>query len=270
MSTALQKVSNFFVFHYYSLTEWTFPPGMPHTTACKMISGTYEPEVSNAVKSALSGGSVFIDIGANVGYFSKLAAPFVGAEGTIYGVEADHQNFSALAENTTEYQNVVPIHLALSDGCSILELHRSSHSACHSLADTGNYMTEDISRVPAITLDFLWKNYLDSQPIDLLKIDVEGAEMNVLNGGNELFGSGMIDTMIVEYCPEIMKHADIDINSFYHKIASHFEVKVLEEKHRVVDGRGDICTQSDFHMLTEHLLEFGAAENVNLLCNLSS
>lgn len=267
MTTALQKMRNFFVFHCQSLREWSFPPGMPHTTAYKMIGGTYEPEVSNAIKSILSTGSVFIDIGANIGYFSKLASPLLGADGAIYAVEADHQNFNALAENTTKCRNVVPIHLALSDECSILKLHRSSHSACHSLVDTGNHMTEDISRVPAITLDFLWKNYLNTQPIDLLKIDVEGTEMNVLNGGEELLRDGMINTMIIEYCPEIMRHADVDLEEFYNTIAPHFDIQVLEEEHRIMSA---IRTESDFHTLTEHLLEFDTVENSNLLCTFSS
>ncbi len=68
-----------------------------------MDTKTYEPHVTNLVKGILKEGGVFLDVGANIGYFTMLAASLVKANGKVIAIEPNPQNlqliYSSLLEN---------------------------------------------------------------------------------------------------------------------------------------------------------------------------
>jgi FkbM family methyltransferase len=125
-------------------------------------------------------GSLVIDVGANVGFFSLRFAEWVGEQGKVISIEPEDRNFNnmILALERKGFSNRVEAFKAVataSPGMTFLEIN-PLHPADHKLS-------RDCSGVPvvAVTLDDLVPNKGILQPA-LIKIDVQGAEMLVLKG----------------------------------------------------------------------------------------
>lgn len=144
-----------------------------------------EPLINLAIQ-ILRPGDNAIDIGANVGYFSAVAALAVGDGGRVLSFEAappTYQRLQTLARRNLHH-NVVAYHAAVADKAGELLLHLGpqDHSGTTSIRPLGEKETRHVT-VPAVAIDDL----LDSLPlIRLVKIDVEGAEMLVARGMERL------------------------------------------------------------------------------------
>lgn len=259
-----QKLTNFLSYQFNHLFgKWSFPPNMPHSTARKIVTRKYETEVTEVIQSILQRGDLFIDTGANIGYFSRLAAEIIGENGRVMSIEPGLQNFSCLMQNIGQYSQVVPLLIAIDRKSSLVDLNLSTHSSCHSLMDTDNYLSNESKIVPTLTLDFIWDRYLDRKPIKLIKIDVEGAEMRVLEGAEDCLKSGAIHYIILEYCPEIIQSEEIDPMQYFHLLSKFFDLKVLERDYRPQAGE-TYLNENSFKNLTSQLLATDNATNVNL------
>lgn len=268
MITLSEKVSRSFRYYYYGFrNNWDFPYNMSHLAGGKIAKGSYEPAVTRLLKKYLQPGSLFIDVGANVGYFSRMAGEIVGKDGKVYAFEVDSNNFMCLCRNIKGSSNILPFHFAISDKNAFLDLNISTHAACHSLVETENNLKGETSTVFSISLDHFWENYLEKQDVDLLKVDVEGAEIFVLSGMQKMISKGAVKNMIIEFCPEILKNAGFEIADFYNKLSSDYTINVVEEEYRNVLENTEISTFEELLKLTEYLLSRSDdAVNINLFC----
>ena len=126
--------------------------------------------------------SIFVDIGANVGMYSLVAANHIRT-GKIIAIEADHFNFQRLLKNIflNSIQNIVAINKGVSDKSEILKLYlneRGNRSG-NSFLDVEPGLRQTIS-VECETLSTVLKE-CNIQNIDIMKIDIEGFEYKVLN-----------------------------------------------------------------------------------------
>jgi FkbM family methyltransferase len=151
-----------------------------------------DPVLLRLVKEFVRPGSVVWDIGANVGLFSFAAASLAGPEGLVLALEPDAwlvqllRRSAALQPRSSAPVQVVPA--AVASAVSLRTLCLASRSrAANYLAEFGTIQTGGSCQeqcVVAVTLDWL----LDSRPApSVLKIDVEGAEVEVLRGSRRLF-----------------------------------------------------------------------------------
>jgi FkbM family methyltransferase len=152
----------------------------------------YEPEVTNILKNILKSGGVFVDIGANIGYFTLLAAQIVGTSGRVFAFEPNKRNCALLWLSSTEnnYQNIEVFPVAASHNAQDIVLQVTGSNGRilpHSelLADRISALTHDMILPPShfstktVEVDTLLH---DVDRIDVIKIDVEGAEPFVLAG----------------------------------------------------------------------------------------
>ena len=129
-------------------------------------------------------GQVVLDIGANIGYFSLLFAKWVGATGAVHAFEPFPETvlrFKRNLELNPRLKSIVRIHeLAISDSVGSLSMAvpDQGNSGC-------NYLRTDGSQtIKVTTLDaFVQQERLSN--IDLIKIDVEGSEVALLEGARE-------------------------------------------------------------------------------------
>ncbi len=143
----------------------------------------WEPHVTQEIRQLLKPGVTFVDIGANIGYFSLFAAPLVGETGRIIAIEPNPENCDLILQSIriNGFQNIHVCPYAVAekeqefvlgvDGSNsgIFEIkHRREHSG---------------PVVQAKTLDDLLK---DESRIDLIKIDIEGAEARALQGMSQI------------------------------------------------------------------------------------
>jgi FkbM family methyltransferase len=176
--------------------------GDPNISGAIRRNREYEPEVSTALKSRLGLGDYFIDVGASIGYFTLLAARAVGAGGKVVAFEPGPQNQSMLLLNIAT-DGLAPVEVwpfALSDRKEILAYSRlASNGAVAPLAGPQSLTTGDL--VQAIPMDELLAGY---PRIDVIKIDVEGAEGRVLRGGEKVIRRFQ-PTLFFEFTPSALE-----------------------------------------------------------------
>ena len=145
--------------------------------------GEWEPETTVAIREHLRAGDCFVDIGANAGYFSLLAASIVGPEGRVLAFEPNPEARAILLRNIARsgYRNieVSPACCTDSPGRVRLFLNRSHNSGGCSLS-SGNAASNIAIEVDAVRADSAILRL--PKPPAMVKIDTEGAEALVLRG----------------------------------------------------------------------------------------
>ncbi|MDP7510867.1 MAG: FkbM family methyltransferase [Dehalococcoidia bacterium] len=197
-----------------------------------MAMGRYEQETTSLFQSIIEPGTVVIDVGAHVGYYSLLAARNAGPAGKVYAFEPEPANHSLLVKNAelNGYDNIVPLRKAVSNrvGSSTLyltSLDNGRHSTYrHESTQTGSEVVETTS------LDA----FLESEgwpPVDLVKVDVEGAEMDVLAGMEQLLQRSDRLRLIVEFNPSLLRNAGVDPVELFNRLSSlNYEASCIDEK----------------------------------------
>jgi len=161
--------------------------GDPDISGAIKKTGEYEPDVTAALQFHLSEGDCFVDVGASIGYFTILAGCAVGERGRVIACEPGPQNQSTLLLNIAlnHLTNVEVAPVALSDQRGVVSYSRlGSNGAISSYqADVDSIVTGDL--VQAKSMDELLAN---ADRVDVIKIDVEGAEGKVLEGARATLG----------------------------------------------------------------------------------
>jgi FkbM family methyltransferase len=144
-------------------------------------TGEYEPDVVAVATAALRPGLTAVDIGANVGFFSLLFASLVGPSGKVIALEPQPRAYGRLVENLALNQRLKADvrRVAASDTVGQLYFYcgPAEHSGIASLRPLGG--SPERITVPTATGDSLFR---ECEQIDLIKVDVEGAETLVLRG----------------------------------------------------------------------------------------
>jgi FkbM family methyltransferase len=149
------------------------------------ILGTSEMPVQRALSTHLRHGDVFYDIGANVGFFSLLAARMVGTSGAVCSFEPVTENASMVRKNATlnDFGNIRVVEVAVGSEPGVAEFLLTEWDGGGTLALSAVRTTERVSSrmVPVATLDDLIFDRRLPRPT-FVKIDVEGVELDVLKG----------------------------------------------------------------------------------------
>jgi FkbM family methyltransferase len=156
----------------------------------------------------LQKGMVVFDVGSNIGELSMIFSKFVGSTGIVHAFEACQGTFeqSSGILNLAGKKNIILNHVALSDKNENIKLYiyGPEYSGWNTIADRPlkNYGIDKTpvaeEYVEAITIDTYCENNGIRQ-IDLLKIDVEGAEYQVLKGARKMLANKQIKCIIFEY-----------------------------------------------------------------------
>jgi FkbM family methyltransferase len=139
--------------------------------------GGYEPDVSAAIIELLPGDGVFYDVGSNWGYFSLLVASRPEFRGRVHAFEPWPSSFEDVRSVIEQagLADIVTCHpLALSEETGTSGMAAGRHSGLAHLSRTGSGTVN----VRTSRLDDL-----DLEPPDVMKIDTEGTELQILNGG---------------------------------------------------------------------------------------
>jgi FkbM family methyltransferase len=146
--------------------------------------GSYEPAKHALIRRHLRQGMTFIDVGANKGDFTLLAARLAGNSGRVISIEPEPENHSILERSIAlnDYTNIKVMQFALSDRDGIANLQIGSTSGSHTLSPEFDLLRT--VAVPTRTLDGVVAEQRLA-PVDMIKIDVQGLELAVLRGASE-------------------------------------------------------------------------------------
>ncbi len=147
-----------------------------------VLSGAYEPHVTRVFEHYVQPGMTVVDIGANVGYFAMLAARKVGPQGTVHAFEPNPLNARLLdlSRRANHYSWLQLHQLALASEPGLLVLNTAFSNGTTSRPDDRLEAFVQAQSVAALPLAVVLR---DAPPLDVIKIDVEGAEYDALLGG---------------------------------------------------------------------------------------
>src|SRR5437764_6671199 len=160
----------------------------------------HEPESTRAFWNAITPGMIVVDGGANVGGYSLLASRRAGAEGRVFAFEPDPNNFARLLKQIGRLTNVQPVQKAIAAASGESLLFLDSFHAGHTLVD-GRVGERGISVGVTSLDDFVRDHSLPS--LDVVKLDIEGAELLAIDGMQRLLRSERRPVILCEVHPPI-------------------------------------------------------------------
>lgn len=170
-------------------------------SARTMAAGLYERSTVELLRRSVQPGERVADVGASVGYFSVQLSRLVGDRGSVVSFEPDPHSFALLERNLRENAcaNVKPLQLAAA---------AQAHSEVR-LEFNGEWthLSPDGARVAATSLDDALRG---GAPLALVKIDVEGAELEVLRGMRETSQRSPTLRLVMEFNPEAVARTGHD------------------------------------------------------------
>lgn len=146
------------------------------------LLGTSEPEEQALIAKLLNPSDTFYDIGANVGFYSVIAARLVGPHGHVYAFEpfAPSANIARSNARRNGFENVTVVEAAVMAGEGSVYLRTSPDRESTHYSVTANASGEGV-HVPAVSIDTYAPRHRLRAP-NLVKIDVEGGELDALSG----------------------------------------------------------------------------------------
>ena len=154
----------------------------------------WEPRETRYLTTLLQAGQTFVDVGANVGYFSLFAADLVGPGGTVIAVEPEPRNLDLLqrniARNGVETVRVLPFAAAAAEGTMSLALDEENRGA-HRLVASDDPQAGPCVR--CVRLDDVLP-----ERVDLIKIDAQGYDHEVIEGLERTLAANPKATLLVE------------------------------------------------------------------------
>jgi len=156
---------------------------------------------------------VVYDIGAHAGYFTLLASYLVGDEGKVYSFEPNKRVFNALNKNIkiNNCRNTFVFNIAVSDKNSYLFFKTGKGSGTGRLSDVGEYKVEVVKLD-----DFVCKG--DIFGPNVIKIDVEGEELNVLKGAKNLLEKYKPTIFLSTHSQELYEKCSVFLKSLNYEI----------------------------------------------------
>lgn len=188
------------------------PPGLPSSALSVRLEGltlalprgssfvyanrSFELGTRKWLHRLLAPGKIFVDVGANIGFHTALAARRVGPSGRVVAVEPTPENLlflrANLAANRLDHVEVLPYAAGSRAGRSRLYLHRQG--TLNTLHPSASHGASESIEVEVKPLDELVRG-----PIDVVKIDTEGAEIEVLQGMSRLLAENPSVSVLVEW-----------------------------------------------------------------------
>jgi FkbM family methyltransferase len=205
---ALRRGAAGFVRTVGSLRDLHLPEHPFVEQSLEMLAGDYEPDTCRMITEALRPGGVAVDVGANIGYMTRVMAAAVGSAGRVFGFEPNPQLFPLAVRNNARSPQVWLFPLGLSDHSGVSELHVSPDSMATGSLHPSYAKLSASSRDPRVQQlrvqlahGSTFLRDLGVRRADFLKVDVEGHEVQVLEGLSELIAESASIVILVELWP---------------------------------------------------------------------
>lgn len=241
-----------FVMHiYYFLYRHIGPKGITLVDVCDskmyidasdstfcslLMRGSWEDYETELFKKAVKQGDVVVDVGSHWGYYTLLAAKLIGKKGKVFAFEPNPSNYALLVRNieVNGYDNVIPVRKAVSDKCGFTNFFLCEDTAGGTIYNYGN--NKKSIAVETVTLDEFFKD--KNTPIDIIKIDAEGAERAILLGMDRVIKQNENLKLFIEFWPFEFGGSPLSPREFLNKLTEYgFKIGAIDETKRCVRDR---------------------------------
>lgn len=182
--------------------------------------GVYEPAETALLARSVRAGDVVLDIGANIGYFTLQLARHAGPQGRVVAFEPEPENVALLRRNVelNGYRTVEVVGAAVGDGPGTVTLHVAAENrGDHRLF--GEADGRPTLEVPMVSIDaYLAEHGIER--VDVVKIDVQGAEGLVFAGMRRLLAERPPRLLLVEFWPFGLRRCGQDPAALLDSLAS--------------------------------------------------
>jgi len=155
-----------------------------HIDSHILIEGCYEPDLEAALEKHLESGQTFLDVGANIGHFTLLAQTLVGADGQVISIEAAPE-MRAKLEGNVALNNFPAKHSVLEYAVWSSEKELEFNIAGEARQGM-NSLRQVSSPSKTIKVKAQRIDNIITEKVDVMKMDVEGAEQEALLGAGRL------------------------------------------------------------------------------------
>ena len=212
-------------------------PSMRQTFQSYATCREWEQSTTKIFKKVVKEGNTVVDLGANIGYFTLLAAKLVGKKGKVYSFEPEPRNYNYLLKNIelNEYDNVFATQKAVSDETGKTKLYICPYDTGHHTinqyggikAHKSDFIDDkkDFVEVDTVTLDDFFKD--TKQPINVIKMDVEGAEMLALSGMDRIIRESKNIKMFVEFFPLLIREMGGSPEEFIRRLLDDYQFSMF-------------------------------------------
>ena len=180
-------------------TDFCFRHAFPLYARCyDLYKRRSDRAVIHLVTRLVRSGDRVADVGANVGFYSRLLARLVGATGFVYAFEPDGLNFARLRERARPFPQLHAVHAAVADAPGSRTLYRSPSLN----VDHRTYATDERREavtVDAVSLDTFLASAAD--PLHFVKMDIQGGEYAALRGMRSVVGRSPDIKILMELWP---------------------------------------------------------------------
>ena len=187
-----------------------------------------ERESVERVRQVVQPGMTVVDIGAHIGYYTRLLSELVGSSGRVLAFEPNPENFAVLQQNTAarRYRNVELFNYAVGEQESVLPLYVSAGNSNHSLIE-GYTKAESVISVRCVNLDsFLQDRGIEQ--VGFVKSDTEGAEPLVLAGMKNTAARSPQLHLLMELNPTALRCGHVEPEQFLESIRQMgFEIEMI-------------------------------------------
>jgi FkbM family methyltransferase len=213
--------------------------------------GDFERAERTFARRFLKPDDVFVDVGANIGLYSVLAAGLVGKQGRVIAFEPSRRTYLRLLENIhrNRFRSVDCVNAALSDASGTTRLYAGGPEmdAWNSLTHSTDGHVLEAEEISTMTWDEYSAQHAMDDRVTLMKIDVEGWETAVLKGARRALGDQKAPVLQVEFCEENARAAGSSCSELERAILELgyelYEYRAAENSMSIVsrDNRNDDC-----------------------------
>lgn len=170
--------------------------------ASYLLGREFEPEVAGFLEAFLKPGDTCVDMGANIGHMTIVAATRVGEGGRVIAFEPSPAEFRELTANIelNSLRNVEALAMAVTDMSGVVAFHLAGEGLGLYNSIGIPFRSSDIRviEVPSVPLDDILRER-GMEDVALVKMDVEGGELAALRGGERCFGRPSSPVVVCEF-----------------------------------------------------------------------
>lgn len=178
--------------------------------------GIYEPEITKFICETINNNFNCIDIGANNGYYTVLMSMIGGPNSAVYSFEPMPDSYKLLAENVKGRDNILAFNMALGSEVGFMKLNFESEAdGTASGIKLPSHKNEVVVPVSTLDHELIDKGLISLDKPTLMKIDVEGFELDVVEGGSKLLSALNKCYVIFEYMKYYYFMRKIDYDALF-------------------------------------------------------
>jgi FkbM family methyltransferase len=211
-------------------------PKMRKTFQAYGLNLIHEEATTTLFRKIVKAGDVVLDLGANIGYFTLLAASLVGERGRVYAFEPEPTNFRYLRKNIemNNYRNVFAYSKGVSNMSGKTRLficpYDSGHHTINKPGGIKKYRPDYDGEIKEIEIDVvIADDFLKDkvEKVDVIKIDVEGAEVLAFNGMKKILKGNQNVKIFLEFFPLLIQEMGDSPEEFIRQLQEDYKFTIF-------------------------------------------